>query len=112
MYNELKLDLILTTLDTLQNRIAERFPGSGLSRVAEELQRVGKDIGPVLDRLRRPNRLLRAAIMVAVILIVLLVGALFVILPKFSVNTGEFGSWSSFLQAVESAAQDLIFLSV
>ena len=109
MYNELKLDLILSTLDALQNRIAERFPGSGLSRVAQELQRVGKDIGPVLDRLRRPNRLLRAGIMIAVILIALLVGALFLYLPNPTFTTRELGP---FLQVIESAAQDLIFLSL
>ena len=37
MYQELRLDLILNTLRSLQARISERFPGSGLSRVAGEL---------------------------------------------------------------------------
>jgi hypothetical protein len=55
VYSELKLDLILRTLVTLRSRIAERFPESGLSRVAEELQHTGEDIGPVLDRLRQPT---------------------------------------------------------
>jgi hypothetical protein len=111
MYNELKLDLILTTLGKLQNRIAERFPDSGLSRVAHELQRVGRDIGPVLDGLRRPNRLLRAGVGIAVIMIVALVGSLFmfVFLRGQPVQLNELGS---VLQTVESAAQDLIFLSI
>jgi hypothetical protein len=109
MYNELKLDLILKTLGRLQNRIAERFPGSGLSRVAEELQRAGRDIGPVLERLRRPNWLLRTGIGLTVLLIVGVAAVLFVLLRRnlsFGVQLQDLGS---LLQAVESAAQDLIF---
>jgi hypothetical protein len=109
MYNELKLELILNTLDRLQNRIAERFPDSGLSQVAQELHRVGEETGPVLERIRRPNRLLRAGIMIAVGLIVALAIALFLYLPGLNVDVRGIGA---LLQVLESAAQDLIFLSL
>ena len=111
VYSELKLDLILRTLATLRSRIAERFPDSGLSRVADELQHTGEDIGPVLDRLRSPNRLLRAGVVIAVALIVFLVGALIWFLVLRS-NAREISGVGYVLQTVESAAQDLIFLSL
>ena len=37
MYRSLDSEKILATIETLSRRIAERFPGSGLSRVCEEL---------------------------------------------------------------------------
>jgi hypothetical protein len=109
MYDELKLGLILKTLATLRNRIAERFPGSGLSQVADELYRIGVATEPVLERIRRPSRLFRAGIAVAVILIVALAGSLIIYMPLLSLDVGGIGS---LLQAVESAAQNLIFLSL
>lgn len=109
MYDELRLDAVLKTLDTLRKRISERFPDSGLSRVAEELHGIGVETGPVLDRIRRPNRLLRAGVAAAVALIVVLAGALLLYLPELSFDVEGIGS---LLEAVESAAQDLIFLSL
>jgi len=50
MYSELSLTQILKTMDTLQKRIGERFPGSGLEQVAAELRRVGEETHPVLAR--------------------------------------------------------------
>lgn len=109
MYTELKLELIINTLATLRNRIDERFPGSGLSQVAEELLRVGRETGPVLEQLRRPNHVLRTGVGVAVVLVVSVATSLFLYLPSLSLDVEGIGS---LLQAVESAAQDLIFLSL
>jgi hypothetical protein len=108
-YDELRLDSILQTLRTLANRISERFPGSGLSNVAAELCRVATDTGPLLERVRRPHRVVRAAVVVGVGLIVALAVALFLFLANLPRDVGGIGA---LLQAVESAAQDLIFLSV
>ena len=110
-YSELKLDLVLRTLVTLRSRIAERFPDSGLSRVADELQQTGEDIGPVLDKLRHPNRLLRAGIALGVALIVVLVGGVIWLILQPSVSR-EISGVSGVLQTIESAAQDLVFLSI
>jgi hypothetical protein len=109
MYNELRLELILTTLATLHGRISERFPGSGLSQVAQELYRIGKETGPILERIRRPNALLRVGIIITVALIGLVAVALFFYMPSLSLDVAGVGS---LLQAVESAAQDLIFLAL
>jgi hypothetical protein len=109
MYDELKLERIIETLTTLRNRIAERFPGSGLSQVAEELLRIAGDTGAVLERIRRPNLLLRVAVATAIALIVALAGALFLYIPVLPIDVQGIGS---LFQSIEAAAQDLIFLSI
>ena len=109
MYSELKLELIVKTLATLRNRIQERFPGSGLGRVAEELLRNAEQTGPLLEQLRRPNWLIRAGVGLAVAVIVAPAVALYFYLPALGLDVGELGS---FLQAVESAVQNVIFLSL
>jgi hypothetical protein len=109
VYTELKLDLILKTIGTLRRRIAERFPDSGLSRIAAELERIGRETGPIVERARRPNYWLRAVVAVAVLLVVALVGGLFLLLDQVTFRSAELGS---LLQAIESAAQDLVFLGI
>ena len=108
MYSELKLELIVETLARLRNRIAERFPGSGLSNVAEELHRTAIDTGPILEQIRRPNLALRIGIGVAVLLILVPVIALLLLLPE-DLGVVGVGGW---LQAIESATQDVIFVGV
>lgn len=109
MYQELRLDLILDTLRTLESRIAERFPGSGLSRVARELTGAGVEMKPLLDALRRPNLYLRAAVGVVILLIVALPIVLLFYLPSLATDVDGIGS---LLQTLESAVQDIVFLSV
>ena len=69
-YHALKPERILETVRRLQKRIAERFPGSGLSDVAGELVGLADRAGIRAERIGRPNFLLRAAV------VVLLAGAL------------------------------------
>jgi hypothetical protein len=108
-YDELRLDHILRTLRMLAKRISERFPGSGLSSVAGELCRVAEDTGAVVERVRRPRRIVRAAVTLAVTLIVVLAGALLLFLVNLPRDVAGIGG---LLQTVESAAQDVIFLSI
>ncbi len=108
MYDELKLDQILATLANLQARISERFPESGLSRVAAELQRIGQDVGPLLDRARRPQWGLRIGLG---LLILLILGVLVLVSQRMRVSVDVQGI-GGLLQAIEAAAQDLIFLSL
>jgi hypothetical protein len=109
MYTELKLDLIVATLATLHQRIDERFPDSGLARVASELLKVARETGPVVERIRKPNRLLRAGVGIAVALIVVLAGSLLLVVPALSFDVEGIGS---LFQTVESATQNLIFLAL
>lgn len=109
MYSQLDLKHILNTLATLQSRIGERFPGSGLARVAAELYRVGEETGPIVERAARPHWPLRAAVGLVTLGIVGLAGALIWYFGTLSFDVDGIGDM---LQAFESAAQDLIFFSV
>lgn len=108
MYDELKLDQILATLASLQARIGERFPDSSLARVAAELQRLGQELGPRLERARRPRWGLRVGLL---LLIALIVGVLVLVTQRFRISVDVQGI-GGLLQAIEAAAQDLIFLSL
>lgn len=114
MQSELRLDLILETLATLRSRISERFPGSGLSNVAQELYEVGRNTGVVIEKIRKPNNVVRAGIGFALGAISALLFILIkLIWTKLTSNGAhDVTGIGAFLQAVESGAQDLIFLSV
>src|SRR5207244_10637833 len=77
MYRRLDGAHIVETLDLVQRRIEERFPGSGLSQVSGELLAVARDaIGRAVE-LSRPNLPLRIASGLVIVLMVALgVGAL------------------------------------
>ena len=77
MYRRLDGARIVETLDLVQRRIEDRFPGSGLSQVGGELSAVARDaIGRAVD-LSRPNLPLRIASGLVIALMVALgVGAL------------------------------------
>lgn len=110
MYAELKLEHIERTVGTLRRRIDERFPGSGLGRVAAELERVTVETGPMLERIRKPHHGLRAAIVMSVLFIALLIGAF-----AASVGTRGFddgGGVGGMMQALESTVQNIIFLGI
>jgi len=77
MYRRLDGAHIVETLDLVQRRIEERFPGSGLSQVGGELLAVAREaIGRAVD-LSRPNLPLRIASgLVIALMMALGVGAL------------------------------------
>ncbi|HEX6133124.1 MAG TPA: hypothetical protein VFZ24_04035 [Longimicrobiales bacterium] len=109
MYSELNLHHIQRTLVNLQRRISERFPGSGLAKVAAELCRIGEETGPILERAARPHWPLRVLVGGAMGIILVLVGGLVLFVASRPFDLGGMGE---LLQATESAAQDLIFLSL
>ena len=51
MYRALDSEAIVATCENLRKRIAERFPGSGLSRVSVELLAVAQESAARIDRL-------------------------------------------------------------
>ena len=109
MYNELKLECISQTIRRLGDRVTERFPASGLSKVAAELFRIAEETGPILDQKRQPRRLLRIAILVAILLLVAIPVGL---LATYRRSSLDVTSWRSLFQMVESVIQDAIFLGV
>ncbi|MGH7004851.1 MAG: hypothetical protein ACREIP_12970, partial [Alphaproteobacteria bacterium] len=59
MYRSLDPAQLVTTLAALERRIAERFPGTGLSKVCAELTQIARESGAKVARLARPYYLLR-----------------------------------------------------
>jgi hypothetical protein len=109
-YKQLKLEQILRTLALLEQRITERFPDSGLSRVAAQLHLIAEETGPIAEAARRPNIIVRAAVAVAILVLLVLLVGLFALLPARSVEID--GGLGGVLQLVESAVQDVIFLAI
>lgn len=107
-YRQLDEREIVATIARLRDRVNERFPDSGLGRVAAELHTLAGEATGLLEYLRRPHWPLRVGVGVAILgmLAVLLAIAVTFTLPAGIERLGDF------LQTVESAIQDLIFLGI
>ncbi len=92
MYRSLDPEKIIATVEQLQKRIAERFPDSGLSGVCRELLRVAREAEERAAWVAKPQRTLRAAIGVLIIVIgASLVSLLFYVeLPEGRLKVAEF----------------------
>ena len=91
---------IVKTAQTLRLRVDERFPESGLARVAEELGQVTREASALSEWLSRPNKKLRAIVGVAIAALedrqVLLVVSLLLVLGQV-LNIALFGRTRSLL---------------
>jgi hypothetical protein len=107
-YRELGATEIIETIARLRDRIAERFPESGLSRVAGDLLILARSAEAHLPFLREPHRGLRVAVGVGIVLLLLIV-----IAAAVSVGIeARIADLTHFLQAVESGINDVVFLSI
>lgn len=61
MYRTLDTAKIVATIEALEQRIGERFPGAGLRRVCAELAEIARENQFRLERIASPNRWLRLA---------------------------------------------------
>ncbi len=106
-YRQLNERSILDTLEQVKQRICERFPGSGLSKVAVELYSVGQEVMETVDYLKRPNYLIRVPVWIAISLMILSSAwVLASVLPK--VRIGEV----DFVQVFESGANDVVLIGI
>ena len=77
MYRNLDSEKILDTIETLNRRIVERFPGAGLGKVCQELLTIARESQTRCAWIGKPQRLLRiitgalGAIIIAALLFVL-----------------------------------------
>jgi hypothetical protein len=65
-YRSLDAVQIVKTLQLLEQRIAERFPESGLAKVCRELVGIAKDAQQRAEAIAAPNTALRATVYVAI----------------------------------------------
>jgi hypothetical protein len=108
MYRQLDDDRIIETLGRLRDRITERFPGSSLSRVSEELLTVARESASHVAYLAAPNWPVRASVGAAIVVMLAVLAAA---ISQFRLNTG-IADWPQFVQAVDSAINDLVFIGI
>ncbi|MCU0346071.1 MAG: hypothetical protein MUC59_03950 [Saprospiraceae bacterium] len=109
-FSELNPVSIISTLDKLRMRIDERFPGSGLGRVAAEMGEVAAEIVLLAEQLPRPIWPIRIVTFVAIGLLVGLTAWVCVLTVRY-IPAGESGLME-ILQGAESAINELIFLGL
>ena len=109
-YSELDPVHILNTLQGVERRIEEHFPGSGLGKVAVELQAVGHAIVRLSDRLRRPIWALRCLTVVGIIGLISVAVWVWVLAIQLA-PAGQDGLMET-LQGIESVTNELIFLTI
>lgn len=108
MYRALDAEHIVATVRALEQRIRERFPGSGLSRVAGELVDVAQRTVARVTELTRPNVPIRVAVGALVtVLLALLVGLALTLELSLRVD-----NVATLLQATESAVNDVVFAGI
>jgi hypothetical protein len=107
-YQQLDAGHILATLERLQARIAERFPGSGLSKVATDLISIGREAEALAGFLGRPVWPIR---IIGGVAIVFLLAVVLLVISAMRLPAGVNGM-ADFLQATESLINDLVFMGI
>jgi hypothetical protein len=109
-FTQLNEALILKTIERLEERIGERFPGSGLSRVCAEFRVLAHESEALARQLKPPIWPVRGVAIAAAVLLVGLVTWAFVQAAQhFSFDANGV---AELLQATESAINELIFLGL
>jgi len=108
MYRTLNPDHIIQTIGQLHDRIQERFPGSGLSKVAAELQQISDEAVARAAWISKPLLPLRIGIGA---LVALLAAIVLVALANLNI-TKLWESFADFVQAVEAGINDIVFIGI
>lgn len=105
-YRHLDLEKTRDTLRLLSMRIDERFPGSGLSQVARELDDVAMETESKVAWIATPNYYLRAAAAL------LIVGILVVLGLSFLTVDWKIGTFplTDFIQVTEAGFNDIVLI--
>ncbi|MDX2258919.1 MAG: hypothetical protein NW205_08385 [Hyphomicrobiaceae bacterium] len=103
-YRTLDPAALIKTLETLERRIGERFPGSGLAKVCAELVDVARQSRGKVEAARRPNLALRFGIWTFVVLGLLLLALVASIIEVKADAENLFGV----LQGIEAAVNTLV----
>ncbi len=108
MYRHLNAGHIVQTIGLLRERIEARFPGSGLGKVAGELQQVANEAAARATWIAKPHLPLRIGIVFLVVLIVVVAGMAVVNL-RLPIHLQSF---TELVQAIESGVNDLVFIAL
>ncbi|MBL9084361.1 MAG: hypothetical protein JNK76_21345 [Planctomycetales bacterium] len=105
-YRNLQPSQIVDTIDVLSRRIKERFPQSGLFRVAVELHALAQEAVVRAEKIRRPNILLRGFVLLLIGLVVALVA---MTARSIRLNNEVF-QLEHFVQTIDSSISSVVFL--
>jgi hypothetical protein len=108
MFRRLDPDRIVETAAALRRRISERFPGSGLSRVASELEAVTREAAEVSVWMARPHLAIRFAVGTGILVLVVAV------LVAATTLVRQLGpqTWSDWVQGLEALVNDVVFVGI
>ncbi len=102
---QLEAHKIIETIESLQGRIQERFPGSGLGRIVGELLSAGRDSAERMRWLQRPHLPLRCgAGLLSLAIIALLVRML------MSIRQFQYEEYTNFIQALDASISSVVFI--
>jgi hypothetical protein len=106
--DNLRLDSrkIIETVEILRERIHARFPGSGLSRLADDLVHVARAAVDRVVSVTRPHIPLRIG---AALVILLMIGGIIAVFTSADVPT-RFGDIGEFVQTIEAALNEMVLI--
>ena len=107
LFRKLDDSKILETARALVKRIAERFPDSGLRRLAAEVVEVGQDVGRASRWLARPIWPIRALSILTILAIVTLAIAILVAADR---RITPYQTLSDLLQGLDAGVNELVLL--
>jgi len=105
-FRNLEADRITEKLDVLCNRIAERFPISGLSKVCAELMQLSEETHQTCVWISKPNKWLRISV-IAVILVIFI--GLIETVITFRIGQNAF-DLSEFITVLEAGMNSLVLV--
>jgi hypothetical protein len=105
MYRSLEPSRIIETARVLGSRVTERFPGSGLSKVSEELHVEASRAALTCRGLAKPLRWVRLLAGGTILVMITAAIATFLVLNR---NVELFSSVADFMQGLDAAVNELI----
>lgn len=100
------MEKLIGTTEALCRRIAERFPGSGLSKVGDELLQVARSAAATSLEIARPNLVLRGLLLTAFLSLC----AVLVYSARTMQLSFEMENFGQLIQAVEASFNTIILL--
>lgn len=107
-YRTIDATRVIATAELLEARIADRFPESGLRKVAVELIALSRDIAREARHLEAPIRWLRVMTLATILVGVLVIGFVMTILSFDRIDTGAF----DFVQGIEATLNTILLVGL
>lgn len=105
-YEKLEAVHVIETIQRLQDRIDERFPGSGLSEVCQRVQALAEDASCRSKAIGSPIRILRSG---TILLVALIVMAMITMVMAFQMPE-TVPNFIEFVQIFEAGINDIILV--